>query len=114
MYIQNTTFQINANTQADFTKALREARTRRLAPMGSKPNKMRIALSQLTPTNVLTMTVKSPVGTSLDKQRKIMESKRGQLYGMAKSMGVHIQTTVNAEYTIVMVRLNPNWPVAHN
>ena len=114
MYTQNTTFQINANTQGDFTKALKEAKSRRLAPMGSKPNRMRISLSQLTPTNVLTMTVKSPVGTSLHKQRKIMESKRGQLYGMAKSMGINIQTTVNAEYTVVMIRLNPNWPVAHS
>ena len=113
MYTQNTTFQINANTQGDFTKAVKEAKARRTSNV-AKPNRLRVALAQLTPTNVLTRTVKRPVGTSLDKQRKIMESKRGQLYGMAKSMGINIQTTVNAEYTVVMIRLNPNWPVAHS
>ena len=111
MYTQNTTFQINANTQGDFTKAVKEAKARRTSNV-AKPNRLRVALAQLTPTNVLTMTVKRPVGTSLANQRMIMQSKRGRIYNVAKTMGLNIQTTVNAESTIVMIRLNPNWPVA--
>ena len=109
--IQDVTFTVNANTQADFNQCLSEASNRRY---NSSPGKLRMALGQLTPTNILTMTVKSPVGTSLANQRMIMQSKRGRIYNVAKTMGLNIQTTVNAESTIVMIRLNPNWPVAHS
>ena len=109
--IQDVTFTVNANSQADFNQCLSEASNRRY---NSSPGKLRMALGQLTPTNILTMTVKSPVGTSLDKQRKLMERKRTQIYATAKDMNLSVQTTCNKDYSVLMIRLNPTWPVARS
>ena len=95
-------YNLNSSTQEDFDNLLhlnksKEART--------AVHPVRRSLSQLTPSNVLT------VKGYFDVKGNNLNTIRSTVYRFAKEMNLHIETAFSKDKNALLVRLKRNWPV---
>ena len=95
-------YNLQSSTQEDFNNLLKHNQKKE-AKVAANP--IRRSLSQLTPSNVLT------IKGYYDVKGTRLQSLRCSLYRYAKEMNLHIDTAFSKAKYALLVRLKRNWPV---
>lgn len=95
-------YNLNSSTQAEFDKVV-ELNRRKESRTAIHP--MRRSLSQLTPSNVLT------IKGYFDVKGSNLSNMRCSIYKIAKELNIQIETAYSKDKYALLVRLKKDWPV---
>ena len=95
-------YNLNSSTQAEFDKVV-ELNRRKESRTAVHP--MRRSLSQLTPSNVLT------IKGYFDVKGSNLSNMRCSIYKIAKELNIQIETAYSKDKYALLVRLKKDWPV---
>ena len=95
-------YNLNSSTQADFDNLIQRNKKKESR---TAIHPIRRSLSQLTPSNVLT------IKGYFDVKGNNVSVLRCTIYKFAKELNIHVETAFSKDKYALLVRLKRNWPV---